>query len=84
MTGSKVVLGPWVRLEGISINQLPNKGTGVQPNNPASSTEKFSDGSGATAAPTLKAFITNVLSESIPFVDGKSQSNSTIFLCRQY
>ncbi|PMD40042.1 hypothetical protein L207DRAFT_428588 [Hyaloscypha variabilis F] len=69
MTDSKVVLGPWVRLEGISINQLPSGGKGVQPSNAASATEKFSDGSGATAAPTLKAFITSVLSESIPFVD---------------
>ncbi|KAH8792517.1 hypothetical protein BGZ57DRAFT_750502 [Hyaloscypha finlandica] len=74
MTGSKFVLGPWVRLEGISINQLPSAGKGVQPSNPASSTEKFSDGSGVTAAPTLKAFITSVLSESIPFWKVKGSS----------
>ena len=66
---SKVVLGPWVRLEGISINQLPNGGKGVQPST-LSSSEKFSDGSGATAAPTLKAFVTSVLTEAIPFIDG--------------
>jgi len=62
-------LGPWVRLEGISISQLPPGGKGVQPTNPVSSTEKFSDGSGSTAAPDLKTFITNVLKESIPFID---------------
>ena len=78
MTVSKFVLGPWVRLEGISTNQLPSAGKGVQPSNPASSTEKFSDGSGVTAAPTLKAFITSVLSESIPFVDSKY---SLIYFC---
>jgi hypothetical protein len=70
MTNSKVVLGPWVRLEGISIAQLPVGGKGAQPSNPTSSTEKFSDGSGAIAAPSLEAFITSVLSESIPFIDG--------------
>ena len=69
MTDSKAVLGPLVRLEGISINSLPRGGKGVEPSNPASSTEKYNDGSGA--APTLEAFITNVLAESIPFVDGE-------------
>jgi hypothetical protein len=63
-------IGPWVRLEGISISQLPPGGKGIKPSNPISSAEKFTDGSGATAAPTLTAFVTNVLAESIPFIDG--------------
>ncbi|KAF8863313.1 hypothetical protein BDZ45DRAFT_117010 [Acephala macrosclerotiorum] len=70
MADSKVVLGPWVRLEGISISQLPPGGKGVEPVNAPSSTQKYSDGSGATAAPSLTTFITNVLTESIPFIDG--------------
>lgn len=70
MADSKVVFGPWVRLEGISISQLPPGGKGVEPVNAPSPTEKFSDGSGATAAPSLTAFITSVLTESVPFIDG--------------
>lgn len=66
---STTALGPWVRLEGISISQLPPGGKGVKPTNPVSSTEKFSDGSGSTAAPNIKTFITNVLTEAIPFID---------------
>lgn len=57
-------------MEGISINQLPAGGKGNQPSNVASSVEKVNDGSGTTAAPSLKAFITSVLTESIPFIDG--------------
>jgi hypothetical protein len=74
------VLGPWVRLEGISISTLPPGGKGVVPTYPISSTEKFTDGSGSTAPPDLKTFITSVLTESIPFIDGvapKSGSQST-------
>jgi len=59
-----------VRLEGISIGQLPRGGRGVKPRNDVSSTEKFNDGSGATAAPEIKTFITSVLTEAIPFIDG--------------
>jgi hypothetical protein len=68
--GVNSALGPWVRLEGISISQLPPGGRGVKPNNPVASSEKFSDASGSVAAPNLKTFITNVLSEAIPFIDG--------------
>ena len=63
-------LGPWVRLEGISISQLPVGGRGVKPSVEVPSTEKFSDGSGAVAAPNIKTFITSVLSEAVPFIDG--------------
>jgi hypothetical protein len=62
-------LGPWVRLEGITIGQLPPGGIGVERSN-ASSSEKFSDGSASGVAPNLKTFITNVLSEAVPFIDG--------------
>ena len=74
------MIGPWVRLEGILISRLPPGGKGVPSANPVSSTEKFSDGSGSTAAPNLKTFITNVLSESVPFIDDvapKSGGQST-------
>jgi len=63
-------LGPLVRLEGISINQLPPGGKGIEPSTKTSSSEKWSDGSGVTAAPTLQAFITNVITEAVPFIDG--------------
>jgi len=50
-------LGPLVRLEGISISQLPA--------NPVSSSEE----SNATTAPSVEQFVTKVLTESIPFID---------------
>ncbi|KAL3423988.1 hypothetical protein PVAG01_05735 [Phlyctema vagabunda] len=62
-------LGPLVRLEGITVAQLPLGGKGVEPSNRASN-EKFSDGSGSTAALSLKTFIFNILNEAIPFIDG--------------
>lgn len=70
MAHSSTELGPWVRLEGISISQLPPGGRGVKPSIQVPSTEKFSDGSGSVAAPNIKTFITSVLSESVPFIDG--------------
>jgi hypothetical protein len=80
MAQSTTSLGPWVRLEGISISQLPPGGKGVQPAKAVSSSEKFSDGSGSTTATDLRTFITNVLTESIPFIDDvapKSGSQTT-------
>jgi hypothetical protein len=79
MAQSSSALGPWVRLEGITIGQLPPGGIGVERSN-ASSSEKFSDGSASGVAPNLKTFITNVLSEAVPFIDGvapKSGAAST-------
>jgi len=70
MAQSSEKLGPWVRLEGISISQLPPGGRGVKPSIDVSSTEKFSDGSGSVAAPNIKTFITSVLAEAIPLIDG--------------
>ena len=63
-------LGPWVRLEGISTSQLPPGGKGAKDTNPVSSTGGTSNGTGADTAPDFKTFITEVLSESIPFIDG--------------
>lgn len=64
-------LGPWVRLEGISISQLPPGAKGVKPTNGPSSNDKLSDGSGSAAtAPNVKTFVTSVLREAIPFIDG--------------
>jgi len=48
----------------------------VEPSTPISSTEKSYDGSGAVAAPNLKTFITNVLSEATPFIDGVAPKQS--------
>jgi len=48
-------LGPLVRLEGITIQQLPSGGK------PAGTDSTASD---------LKTFITNVITESVPFIDG--------------
>jgi hypothetical protein len=69
MTDS-TALGPWVRLEGISISQLPPGAKGTKPTNAPPSDEKFSDGSGSATALDVKSFVTSVLSESIPFIDG--------------
>jgi hypothetical protein len=77
MADKIAALGPWVRLEGISTSQLPVGGKGATPTNPESSTEKYNDGSGSTAAPSLKQFVTNILSESIPFIDGVAPKSGT-------
>lgn len=70
MADTKTMLGPLVRLEGLSISQLPFGGKGVEPVNAPSSTEKYNDGSGSAVTPKLNDFITNVLTEAIPFIDG--------------
>lgn len=63
-------LGPWVRLEGISISQLPPGAKGNQPSNPTSASSEVFHDPGSAPAPDIKTFITKVLSESIPFIDG--------------
>lgn len=68
--GGEQALGPWVRLEGISTSQLPPGARGVQPSKPAEPSEKFSDGSGSAAAPNITNFISKVLAEAVPFIDG--------------
>jgi hypothetical protein len=80
MAQSSPALGPWVRLEGISIGQLPPGARGIESSNLTLPSQKFSDGSGSVAAPDIETFITNVLSEAVPFIDGvapKSGSPST-------
>ena len=67
-------LGPWVRLEGVSVRQLPPgaralDGANVQPE-PAEAVHKERDDNGAISAPNVFSFITSVLAESIPFIDG--------------
>lgn len=71
-------LGPWVRLEGISIARLPPGGRGVKPSMEISSSEKFSDGSGSVVAPNIKTFVTNVLSEAVTFIDGVAPKSGGI------
>lgn len=71
-------LGPWVRLEGISIEQLPPGAKGVP--NSTSSAQSSRDGSGSAQAPSVQSFVKSVLSESISFIDGvapKSGSATT-------
>lgn len=58
-------LGPLVRLEGISIKQLPAGGIGYS--KPPSDAVEARTSTGIT--PDLKLFLTNVLVESIPFID---------------
>lgn len=72
-------LGPLVRLEGISIGQLPPGGKGVKPSTEisTSTTEKFNDGSGAVASTIIKDFIRNVLAEAVPFIDGVAPKDGT-------
>lgn len=67
-------LGPWVRLEGITVSQLPPGAKGVSTTDEAPATNhnnhehQFSEGS--AKASDLKSFVTSVLLESIPFIDG--------------
>jgi len=67
MTNLKPVLGPLVRLEGISISQLPSGGRG-QSNKSASLPD---DGDNASStSPDLSSFASKVLAEAISFIDG--------------
>ncbi|KAH6675621.1 hypothetical protein B0J14DRAFT_586910 [Halenospora varia] len=70
MSQQSFVLGPWVRLEGISISQLPPGAKGLEPTNPVPSTEKNSGSSSSVSPPTIESFIKSVLTESVPFIDG--------------
>lgn len=70
MTASSQAIGPWVRLQGLSISQLPKGGSGAKVARTTSTDDKIDDLPSKTAAPNLKQFITYVLSESIPFIDG--------------
>jgi hypothetical protein len=70
-------LGPYVRLDGISVRQLPPEGKGVIPSNLSPLPEKTSDNSGSLPTPDLKTFITNVLVEATLFIDGVAPKSGT-------
>lgn len=79
-----MALGPYVRLEGISARQLPpdaKSGNGAKPNIPSSGPNNVTDDDGfQSPPPELKTFVTNILSEAIPFIDEvapKAGSDST-------
>jgi hypothetical protein len=55
---------------GLSTSQLPPGWSGVKAANPGASADELSNSSESTAAPSLKQFISYILSESIPFIDG--------------
>lgn len=60
-------LGPLVRLEGISVNQLPPGGRGSAT---TTSTDAAEASNTAPAASDIKTFIRNVITEAAPFIDG--------------
>jgi hypothetical protein len=60
-------LGPLVRLEGISIQQLPSGGKGAVTGSTAAAEASSNSGSGAL---DIHTFITNVITEAVPFIDG--------------
>ncbi|KAI9055127.1 hypothetical protein LZ554_000092 [Drepanopeziza brunnea f. sp. 'monogermtubi'] len=64
------ILGPWVRLEGISISQLPAGGKGI-PLGTADPTPTSPQEARPGAPPplSLESFVQQVLSESLPFID---------------
>ncbi|CZT49643.1 uncharacterized protein RSE6_10521 [Rhynchosporium secalis] len=68
-------LGPWVRLEGISISQLPAEGKGVAPNNRDESEKVHAGSASTTTAPRLQTFIQKTIEESVPFIDGVAPKN---------
>lgn len=69
MAYASPVLGPWVRLEGIYLAQLPSGGKAALGNS-SSKPDNLTAGSKIATAPNLDAFVTSVLSEAIPFIDG--------------
>ncbi|KAK2629185.1 hypothetical protein QTJ16_000005 [Diplocarpon rosae] len=70
-----MAIGPWVRLHGISISQLPSGGTGVASTSQSPSPSPSQPQSQSRTAPlsgtspSLQTFIHHILSESIPFID---------------
>src|SRR5436305_6924343 len=61
------LLGPLVRLEGLTINQLPpgGKGDSTVTVTPVPTTQSDSE----PAALNLETFITSVITEAVPFID---------------
>ncbi|PBP27403.1 hypothetical protein BUE80_DR001670 [Diplocarpon rosae] len=70
-----MAFGPWVRLAGISISQLPPGGTGVASSSQSASPSppqppsQSRTASPPSTSPSLQTFIHHILSESIPFID---------------
>src|SRR4051794_13721038 len=63
-------LGPLVRLEGIAINQLPPGGKGAGVTSTTAAPLPMTQPAGGSSASDLKTFITNVITEAVPFIDG--------------
>ncbi|KAF7938150.1 hypothetical protein BELL_0045g00130 [Botrytis elliptica] len=63
-------LGPWIRLNGLSYSQLPEAGIGIEA---ASGAIKPLNGGGHPTR-NAKTFITAVLEEAIPFLNGMVQN----------
>lgn len=63
-------LGPFVRLEGITINQLPPGGKGAGTASTTAVPLPMNPPANEPAALDLKTFITNVITEAVPFIDG--------------
>ncbi|KIN04780.1 hypothetical protein OIDMADRAFT_192146 [Oidiodendron maius Zn] len=70
MAEAAASLGPYVRLEGISVRQLPPDGKGLEPSNLPPLPDRDADGKMKVVTPDLKTFITNVIAEGISFIDG--------------
>lgn len=62
-------LGPFVRLEGISINQLPPDGKGETSGSRTASSGKSNDELPSAASSEMRAFLKGVIAEAAPFID---------------
>jgi hypothetical protein len=63
-------LGPLVRLEGITINQLPPGAKGTSATSTTAAPLPMTQPASEPAALNLKTFITNIITEAVPFIDG--------------
>jgi hypothetical protein len=71
MPEEAALLGPYVRLEGIAIRQLPPDGQGTKPANLPPLPEKTPNNKEKPiATPDLRTFVNNVIAEGASFVDG--------------
>jgi Protein of unknown function (DUF3074) len=62
-------LGPFIRLEGISVNQLPRDGKGAMSSSGTSVLVKPKDEFIASTTSDLSTFIKSVIAEAVPFID---------------
>lgn len=77
-TSTQEILGPWVRLKGISILQLPPSDSRAEPDTVSSPAKIANDSAGVEPTSDVKTFITNVLLEAIPFIDGVAPKSGTL------